>query len=107
MGASWGGGRAEQVVMDAQLGWGMARARAVLTGQSGELWAAGCSCRLIVCVGSLPERGWTMGMNRRCRLRCCLTWALRGYLVGWWEPRKVRSRGKTRWLFVLWEDHPG
>ena len=37
MGASWGGGRAEQVVMDAQLGWGMARARAVFTGQ---VWGA-------------------------------------------------------------------
>lgn len=32
-GASWGGGRADQVVMDARLGWGMAMARAVLTGQ--------------------------------------------------------------------------
>lgn len=37
MGASWGGGHAEQVVMDAQFGWGMARARAVLTGQ---VWGA-------------------------------------------------------------------
>ena len=26
-GASWGGGRADQVVVDAQLGWGMARGK--------------------------------------------------------------------------------